>query len=89
MPWRVHACARRLAEGRPHTWLHPERTFFVVEGEAPEIAAGGKSGLVEYHVMRGSGDDSAGFALVTFSTLEEAISEAERREEEEQRTRSS
>ncbi len=72
-------------EGR--TWLHPERTFFVVESEVPEIAAGGRSGLVEYHVMRGGGDDSAGFALVTFSTLEEAISGAERREGEQQRTR--
>lgn len=70
-------------EGR--TWLHPERTFFIVESEVPEIAAGGKSGLVEYHVMRGGGDDSAGFALITFSTLEEAISEAERRDEQERR----
>jgi len=74
-------------EGR--TWLHPERTFFVVESEVPEIAAGGKKGLVEYHVMRGGGDESAGFALVTFSTLKEAIAEAERRDDEERRTRSS
>ncbi len=74
-------------EGR--TWLHPERTFFVVESEVPEIAAGGKKGLIEYHVMRGGGDDSAGFALVTFSTLEEAISEAERRDAQERRDHSS
>jgi hypothetical protein len=72
-------------EGR--TWLHPERRFFVVESEVPEIAAGGKRGLVEYQVMRGGATESAGFALATFSTLEEAISEAERRDQEEQRAR--
>jgi hypothetical protein len=76
-----------VKEGR--AWLHPERTFFVVESEVPEIAAGGKRGLVEYHVMRGGGDDSAGFALVTFSTLDEAISEAERRDKLERHSGSS
>jgi len=61
------------------TWLHPEIPFYVVEDDVPElVSTGGKSG-VEYHVIRGGGDATAGFPLATFSTLEEALGEAERR----------
>lgn len=61
------------------TWLHPEIPFYVVEDDVPELVnAGGKSG-VEYHVVRAGGDATAGFPLATFSTLEEALEEAEHR----------
>jgi len=62
-------------------WMHPECQFFVVEQEVPEIAAGGRSGLLEYHVMRGGGDDSAAFSLSVFSSLGPAIADAECRDE--------
>ena len=74
-----------LREGR--TWLHPECRFFVIEREVPELAAGGRTDLLEYHVVRGGGDDSAGFSVSMFSTVEEAIAEAERRHEEERSRR--
>jgi hypothetical protein len=67
-------------EGR--TTMNPDCQFFVVEQEVPEIAAHGKKGLVEYHVLRGGGDDSAAFSLAIFSTLAEAIADAERRDVE-------
>ncbi len=60
------------------TWLHPTCIFFVVESEVPELVAG-RSGALEYQVMRGGGDDSAGLPLVTFGSLDKAIEEAERR----------
>ena len=61
------------------TWLHPEIPFYVVEDDVPELVSkGGKAG-VEYHVVRGGGDATAGFPLATFSTLEQALEEAERR----------
>jgi hypothetical protein len=69
-----------IQEGR--TTMHPVCPFFIVEQEVPEIAARGKQGLVEYHVLRGGGDDSAAFSLAIFSTLDEAIADAERREAE-------
>jgi hypothetical protein len=61
--------------------MHPECQFFVVEQDVPEIAAGGRSGLVEFHVMRGGGDDSAAFSLAVFSSLNTAITDAECRDE--------
>ncbi len=67
-------------EGR--TWMNPNCQFFVVEVDVPEIAAAGRKGLVEYHVMRGGGDDSAAFSLAVFSTVAEAIADAKRRDEE-------
>lgn len=65
-------------EGR--TWMNPDCQFFVVEEEVPEIAAAGRKGLVEYHVMRGGGDDSAAFSLAVFSTVAEAIADAQKRD---------
>jgi hypothetical protein len=50
----------------------------VVEGEAPDLVAG-RSGALEYQVMRGGGDDPAGLPLATFGTLDKAIEEAQRR----------
>lgn len=70
-------------EGR--TTMHPDCQFFVTEQEVPEIAAHGKQGLVEYHVLRAGGDDSAAFSLAVFSTLDEAIADAERRDVESRR----
>jgi hypothetical protein len=72
-------------EGR--TWLHPECQFFIVEREIPEILAGGRKGAVEYHVVRGGGDDSAGFSAAILLTVEDAIAEAERQDGQERRTR--
>jgi hypothetical protein len=67
---------RWIREGR--TWLHPECLFFVVEREAPELAGSG----AEYHVVRSGGDSTAGLSISVFSTAEEAIADAERRDAE-------
>ncbi len=61
------------------TWLHPQIPFYVVEDDVPEVVSKGRRSGVEYHVVRGGGDATAGFPLATFSTLAEALGEAERR----------
>ena len=73
--------ARWVREGR--TWLHPVCQFFVVEREAPELAGG--AGVFEYHVVRSGGDSTAGLSVSVFSTAEEAIADAERRDAEHRR----
>jgi hypothetical protein len=72
--------ARWIREGR--SWLHPVCQFFIVEREVPELGAGGQTGLLEYHVVRSGGDSTAGLSMAVFSTAEEAIADAERREAE-------
>ena len=72
-------------EGR--TWLHPECQFFIVEREVPELISGRRKGAVEYHVVRAGGGDSAGFSAAVLSTIEDAIAEAERQDEQERGTR--
>jgi len=64
------------------TWLCRDCPFFVVERAAPELA-GRPKGTVEYHVIRGGGDDLAGFPAAVLATLEEAIAEAELRHDRE------
>ncbi|HTY17689.1 MAG TPA: hypothetical protein VMH82_08170 [Myxococcota bacterium] len=65
-----------VREGR--SWLHPVCEFFVVEREAPELAGGG----IEYHVVRSGGDSTAGLSVAVFSSADDAIADAERRDAE-------
>jgi hypothetical protein len=65
-----------VKQGR--AWLHPTFTFFVIESEVPEIVAG-RSGAMEYQVIRAGGDSSAGFPVATFERVEVALADAERR----------
>jgi hypothetical protein len=74
------ADGRWLKEGR--SWLHPVCQFFVVEREVPELAAGGRAGAVEYHVVRSGGDSTAGLSVSVFDTAQEALADAERRDAE-------
>jgi hypothetical protein len=61
------------------TWLHPDREFYVVEDTAPNFVSNDDGRTMEYLVMPAGGDSTAGFPVATFSTLEEAIAEADRR----------
>jgi len=66
-------------EHQGDTWLHPEREFYVVEDTAPKFMSSSPERTVEYLVMPAGGDNTAGFPVATFATLEEAIAEADRR----------
>ena len=61
------------------TWLHPDREFYVVEDTAPNFVSTDTGRTVEYLVMPAGGDNTAGFPVATFATLEEALAEADRR----------
>jgi len=66
-------------EHQGDTWLHPDREFYVVEDTAPQFVSSSPERTVEYLVMPAGGDNTAGFPVATFATLEEAIAEADRR----------
>jgi hypothetical protein len=73
---------RKTKKGWQHqgdTWLNPDREFYVVEDTAPNFVSDDDGRTVEYLVMPAGGDNTAGFPVATFSTLEEAIAEADRR----------